>query len=183
MQTKVIVGIVVGLAVVVAGYVFYQSKDTVPSESLGNNTDSTQLAEGEENNSESGKKMSFTSFVKQGGAYKCEIHQNVQGMDTVGTAYVNGGLIRGEYNTKVQGMSIDTTFIVREGYTYTWNSMLSGQGFKAKVAETVGGDATTGTSGSYGFDDNTIGDYKCESWTPDLEKFAIPKNITFKTVN
>jgi hypothetical protein len=184
MQTKVMVGIVVGLAVVVAGYVFYQSKSSVVDDlsQMGqNNENGTQLAEGEGN--ADGKKMAFMNFVKQGGAYKCEIHQSVQGVDTVGTAYINGGLIRGEYNTKVQGMSIDTTFIVRDGYTYTWNSMLAGQGFKAKVVENVGGDASTGTSGSYGFDENTIGDYNCEAWTPDIDKFSIPKNITFKAVN
>lgn len=181
MQTKAIVGIVVGLAVIVAGYAFYQSKSTEPAQ-VGQNTESgTQLAEGE--GSPTGKKMDFMSFVKQGGSYKCEVHQSISGIDTVGTTYINGGMIRGEYNTKVQGMNIDSTFIVRDGYTYSWNSMLAGQGFKAKVVENVGGDASSGTSGSYGFDENTIGDYNCEAWTVDASKFVVPTSISFKVVS
>lgn len=181
MQTKVIVGIVVGLAIIVAGYAFYQSRGADSAQIGQNNQNGTQLAEGEE--SPAGKKMAFMSFVKQGGSYKCEVHQTVSGVDTVGTTYINGGMIRGEYNTKVQGMSIDTTFIVRDGYTYTWNSMLAGQGFKSKVVENVGGDASAGASGSYGFDENAIGDYNCEAWTADSSKFVVPASISFKVVN
>ncbi len=181
MQTKTIIGIVVGLAVIVAGYAFYQSRGGDSLE-MGQDVESgTQLAEGEE--SPTGKKMDFMSFVKQGGAYKCEVHQTVSGTDTVGTTYINAGMIKGEYNTKVQGMNIDTSFVVRDGYTYSWNSMMPGQGFKAKVVENVGGDASAGTSGSYGFDENTIGDYNCEAWTVDSSKFVVPTSITFKTVN
>lgn len=127
-----------------------------------------------------GKRMAFSEFIKQGGSYKCTVRQDVGGVQTEGTTYMSGGMIRGEYSTKVQGMDVNSTMIVRDGYTYSWTSMMPNTGFKVKVAANATGDTSAPTSGSYSFNAEQIGDYNCEAWTADASKFTLPSGVTFQ---
>jgi len=131
----------------------------------------------------SAKKMAFAEFVKQGGSYQCTISQYVSDTDTKGVVYLDGGMIRGEYNTVAQGMSIDSTLIVRDGYTYSWTSMVPSVGFKAKTATDNKTDGELEAAGSYSFNAEQIGDYDCQAWSSDPTKFIIPANITFQEVS
>ena len=168
-QTKII-ALIAGV-VVVAGAGFFFLKPSAPAE----NADSQQVAQ--ESN---GKKIPFSEFIKQGGSYKCTVHQYVAETDTVGTTYISDGKVRGEYNTKVQGMSIDSTLIVRDGYTYTWTSMAPTMGYKVKVVESASSDTSAGMSGTYSYNANQIGDYECETWSGDVSKFELPSGVNFQ---
>jgi hypothetical protein len=130
---------------------------------------------------QSGKKIPFSELVKkQDGAYKCTVNQSMGGTDTTGTAYINAGMIRGEFNSKIGSMNIDSTFVVRDGFTYTWTSMLPNTGFKSKVSTEVSyANPNASASGSYDFNSELIGDYDCQPWTVDMSKFEIPANINF----
>jgi hypothetical protein len=120
--------------------------------------------------------------MKGGGSYKCTVNQNVGGMDTKGTTYMKDGMVRGEYKTNVQGVSMESTLIVRDGYTYSWSSAMPNLGFKAKVVGDTAPDTNAGTSGTYSFNAEQIGDYDCQPWTSDDTMFAIPATITFTEV-
>ncbi|MEJ0001841.1 MAG: hypothetical protein WDN09_01495 [bacterium] len=78
----------------------------------------------------SGKKVAFSQFVKQGGSYKCEVKQYLSDMDNTGTVYISGGNIAGEYNTVAEGRTIDTSFVMKDGYSYTWSSMMPNMGLE-----------------------------------------------------
>lgn len=177
--TKIILGILAGGAVIVAvGSSFFLTTDVETSTS--ENVTSDQL---ETTNPTAGKKMAFTEFLKQDkGDYKCTVNQDVNGSVTVGTTYLSGGMIRGEYNTQVQNMNVDSTFIVRDGFSYSFTSLAPTMGFKVKVVEPKEGDVTTQTSGSYQWNAQNIGDYDCQPWTTDPAKFTIPTNITFQEI-
>lgn len=130
------------------------------------------------------KKMPFTDFIKQGGSYECNVDQYVGNTTTKGVVYINNDLIRGDYKTNIQGVSVDTTMVVKDDYTYTWSSMLPNTGFKAKVAKNGQIDQNnTGTSASYSFNSEQIGDYDCKEWTPDMTMFELPSSITFQELN
>lgn len=179
MSNKVI-AIVVGVVVVLGG-AYYAMRGT--SESV---KDTNSIAVGEPNPSApaentSGKKMSFDAFMKQGGSYICTVNQNVQGMESKGTVYINGGNVRGDFKTSVSGMNIDTMFLTKDGYSYTWSSMMAGKGFKVAVKAT-GGNTSTQTSGQYSFDASQIGEYDCQPWTVDQSKFAMPSGVVFTEV-
>ncbi len=185
MNNKIIAG-VVGVVVVLGGAYFAMSGgDKGGDSSTQENTQG--IAVGEPNPSapvdqNSGKKMSFDAFMKQGGSYVCTVNQLVQGIESKGTVYINNGDIRGDFNTSVSGMNIDTFFIVKDNFTYTWSSMMQGKGFKAPVNAGAGGDANTGTSGQYSFNAEQIGDYNCEAWKVDQSKFALPSGVNFTLV-
>ncbi len=178
--TKIILGILVGggvLLAVAASFILPVRYSTSISENV---TTSETL---ETTNPTAGKKMAFSEFLKQGnGDYKCTVNQDVNGSVTVGTTYPSGGMIRGEYNTKVQNMNVDSTFIVRDGFSYSYTSLAPTMGFKVKVVEPKEGDVSTATSGSYQWNAQNIGDYDCEPWTVDPSKFTIPTNITFQEI-
>lgn len=182
LTTKIIVSLLI-VGAVVGGYFVFRGDST----STG--LDSAMPAPGQTNVEEkvvmedgsSGKKMAFSELVKQGGSYKCTVNWNAQGIDTQATAYMSNGMLRNEANTKVAGFSVDTYIIVRDGYSYTWSSMTPTSGFKSKVTAGVS-DASAGTSGTFTFNAEQVGDYNCEAWTADSSKFALPTGVTFKEV-
>ena len=131
-----------------------------------------------------GKKKAFTEFMKEGGSYKCTVNQYVENMETKGVVYLDDGMIRGEYTSRVQGLDIGTNVIVRDGYTYSWSSMTPTVGFKAKA--TQDGTSNYGTdgktSGTYSFNAEQIGDYDCQTWSADSAMFALPAGVSFQEI-
>lgn len=169
-SNKVIAGILVGLVVVVGGYLVFRSNGAKENGEVAGDT--TQQP--------AGKKMAFSDFVKQGGAYKCEVKQYLSDFENTGTVYINGENISGNYNTVAEGRKIDTSFIMRDGYSYTWSSMAPNMGFKVKVDTTnAGADGDATTQGTYSWNAKQIGDYNCEPWIVDQSKFELPKGVTF----
>lgn len=186
-MSKIAIWVLVGIIVVGGGYYSLNaaknnnSKVIVTEENTS--LESEVNTETDTNVSPTGKKMAFSQFISQEkGAYQCTVNQYVQNIESKGKVYINEGMIRGEFNTKVAGMSIDTTMIVRDGYTYNWSSVLPGTGFKAKALANGDVNTNSGTSGEYSFNAEQIGDYDCQIWTPDESKFTIPAGITFKEV-
>jgi hypothetical protein len=180
-MTKTISWVLVAGVLIVGGYFAFNSKSEQES-AFTNMANENKVEERTPTTpTASGKKIPFSELVKkQDGAYKCTVNQNMGGTDTQGTAYINQGMIRGEFNTKFQTMNIDSTFIVRDGFTYTWTSMLPNTGFKSKVSTDVSYvNPNASASGSYDFNSELIGDYDCQPWTVDMSKFVIPTNITF----
>lgn len=159
------------------------SAPTAQQQTEKNNSDSSNTADANPAESKSAsKKEPFSDFVKKGGSYKCTVNQSVGGVNTSGTTYINNSMIRGEYSSQVQGMSINTFFIARDGFTYTWNSMMPTSGFKAKIVAPTEADSSASMSASYSFNAETIGDYDCSPWSVDMSKFTIPTSVTFQTI-
>ena len=180
MNNKIIAG-VLGAVVVLGGAYLFMGRDSVNTETPNS------IAVGEPNPStpteqNSGKKMSFDSFLKQGGSYVCTVNQTVQGIDSKGTVYINGSNIHGEFNTAVAGMNVDSHFIAKDGFTYTWSRMMQGKGFKAPMSTGGAGDTSAGTSGQYSFNAEQIGEYDCQPWNVDASKFVLPSGVTFTLI-
>jgi hypothetical protein len=173
-MSKTWIWVLVAIVVIVGGFwAVFGAKNMDQTSEVSDNTTSVP----EE------KKMAFSDFIKQGGAYKCSVAQNVGGISTNGITYIDSGRVRGEYTATVQGTKVDSTMILRDGYTYSWSSMMPGQGFKTKVATSATGNTSAPSSGAYSFNADAIGDYNCEAWSVDESKFTVPTNITFKTVS
>ncbi len=171
-QTKIVGVVIIGGILIAGGYFAYSWLKTNDLEVVGSADSRIDPND---------KKMAFSEFLKTGGSYKCTVHQYVGDVNIIGQAYISDGLIRGEYNTKAQGMNIDATMIVRDGYTYTWSSVAPGMGFKVKVVENDGSDnGDVSTVGTYSFNAEQIGDYDCKDWNLDESKFVVPTTITFK---
>lgn len=188
--------VMTGLLIVIGGGVYYgvtsyvknDQEVAVVSPSQGTQTtDQNQAAQATTTASSTaptGKKIPFTEFMKQGGSYKCTVTQNVANMTSEGTVYIHNTMIRGEFTTTVAGQGVSASMIARDGYTYSWTSMMPTKGYKAKIVNSEGapGSANAGTSGTYTWDGTQIGDYSCEAWVADDTKFDLPKSIVFSDV-
>lgn len=125
------------------------------------------------------KKVPFSTFIKQGGAYTCSVTQTVENITSKGTVYVSGENIRAEFSTTIGGQTIGTTMVTKDGYTYTWNDMSPKIGYKTKNVKVEVEATTTPPASEYSFDGAQIGDYSCEEGALDAAKFAVPTTITF----
>lgn len=165
------------LAVIVGGYFIINSNKGVPAtpEVFTETQTGEQMMETNGLPAQTGKKMAFSEFIKSGGTYKCEVKQAMSDFENSGTVYVDGANVRGEFSTIAEGRPIDTFFIVKDGYTYTWSSAAPTMGFKIKVAA----ETTTDTSQTYDWKQG-VGDYNCQAWTADASMFIPPANVTFK---
>lgn len=182
-----------GLLVVVAGGIFYGvtsyvDKDnatvtpivaTTTEEVVVATTTESSTSTSTASTTPAGKKMAFSEFIKQGGSYKCTVTQTVATMTTNGTVYIDGSKIKADFAVSVAGQSINTTMIVRDGYTYTWTSNAPTKGFKTKVATGGQGDSSTGAKGTITWDGSQIGDYSCDPWVAQASMFELPTTVTF----
>lgn len=127
-----------------------------------------------------GKKMSFASFIEQGdGSYKCSVSQYLSDMDNKGTVYIDSGRIKGSFSTIAEGKTIDTSFVIRDGYSYAWSSAAPNFGVKSPVKKPMSEGSSADMSGSYSWNAEQIGEYDCQPWAPDDAMFVVPSNIKF----
>lgn len=189
-MNKIIMG-VLGIVIIGGGItaIVLQQKRQEAASSTPNQvvvTDASATSTETNQAAPAGKKMAFSQFIKQGGAYQCTVNQYIDAAyssTTKGTVYISDSNIRGDFATQVQGMKIDTSFIVRDGFAYTWTS-LANTGYKSKVTTDTNANITTDTklSGSFNWNADMIGDYDCTPWTPNAALFTLPAKITFTTI-
>jgi hypothetical protein len=55
------------------------------------------------------------------------------------------------------------------------------QGYKVAVKDTSG-TVNAGSTGTYSWNADQIGDYNCIPWKADASKFVVPTSITFKEI-
>ncbi len=173
-MSKTLISVVVVAVVVVGGYYLFLRADHVEEEL-------TVTPTNEQETESTVKKMAFSEFVKQGGAYKCDVKQAMSDFENSGTVYISGGNTRGEYTTIAEGRTMKTSFILKDGYSYSWGDMMQGMGFKVKATSDMGMDGLA-ASDTYSWNANQIGDYTCEAWTVDSSKFDLPSGVTFRAV-
>jgi hypothetical protein len=175
-MTKTIIAVLIIAGLGVGAYVAFKPQETIaPQVSGQNETVQTE-------NVPEGKKMAFSEFMKQGGSYSCTVSQEVQNTTAQGTVYISEGNLRGDFTTSFNGTKMNLSTIVRDGYSYTWSSLMPNSGFKVKVATPNEVDSKAPSEATYSFNADTIGEYDCDPWTPDASKFAIPTSVTFKTL-
>lgn len=132
-----------------------------------------------------GKKMAFSEFLKQDkGAYQCAVNQYLDEemtQSTQGTVFINAGNISGTFETNVGAMSITSSMIVKDGFSYTWSNM-SPIGYKVAIVESTEVNTDQEMSGTYSWNAQQIGDYNCEVWDVDMTKFDLPQGISFQAI-
>ncbi len=183
MQKTTIV-LIIGIIVVGLGIFLVVKSGKMGNEPLENNQNlETELGENQENAEiPSGKKMAFSQFIKQGGAYQCTVNQYIDSAysaTTQGKVFIADGNIRADFAINAQGMQFDTSMITRDGFVYTWTS-LANIGFKAKQVQDKTKNQEIATSGHFNFNDEVVADYQCDPWISDYTKFIIPTQITFQ---
>lgn len=172
---KTIITLLVVGGIAYGGYYYFQSKQTMTSAV----TPSAQEEQAQVSKKEEMTTVkTFEDYLKTG-SYSCTVTQDIGVAQTQGTVFIDNGKMRGDFNSTVQGMNVNTSLVVKEGYTYTWTS-LAPIGFKTPLVKGASASSTASTSGTYGIDTKKIGSYNCVPWTADASKFTLPTSVTFK---
>lgn len=131
-------------------------------------------ANADANGSLSLKATSLRSLVALGGNQKCTVTSTGSGNSTAGTVYLNGSLMRGDFNSQMNGSATESHLINKEGSTYVWSG---NQGAKMEMAAMMDSSASSQNSGQVNLDQNV--EYHCEAWTPSAEQFTAPSTVKF----
>lgn len=180
MDTKLIVGVLVGVAVLGGGVYFFSETATAPSGSdtvLSGDSMDQLAAVGALT---SGKfEGSFADLSTRGGEWKCMVDTSTAEAVSSGSVYVSQKNVRGDFTSDVASYGQVESHIITDGESvYTWTSVMP-QGFKMKMVAT-GNDS--GKPSGQGGDANQKYSYDCEPFTVDASLFVVPSDIQFTTI-
>lgn len=176
---KIFISILIIAGVAFGGYVYLQNKENNLSKTDTVASESTKPEEASEQPQQ--KKMAFSEFVKKDGSYECDVHATADfGSD--GKVFLNNGDIRGDFSTIAEGISVDSSVLIKNGFTYVWSKTFPQAAVKIQNIETENSNSTNNSSGVYFWNAQQVGDYNCYPWENDETKFVIPTNITFRLI-
>ncbi len=161
-MNKITIGIIAAVVVVAAGAWFFIS---------GNGGDMMMSS------NEPQMQMSMKELIAMGRSQKCDFSEPQS--NTAGTIYIADGKVRGDFTSQNQGASMSGHMIVDGTTVYTWMDGMN-QGFKTSFNPT-GAQGEGDTQQGLSPDKKT--DYKCETWSKDESKFAMPAGITFSDMS
>lgn len=171
MNTKIIIGIVLGLVVLGGvGYVVINRSGMV-----GDTQDTSALAPTGNTN--------FSALLRRGGSYTCTFTATDPRVASKGVVYINDKSIRGDFQSDASalgaGQVLESHMIRHDGYTYVWTDMFP-QGFKVKdSASDKEQDTDAPAQATLALDQGMEVTYDCKPWTSDVSLFAAPANVTF----
>lgn len=106
----------------------------------------------------------------------CTFSGSESGVESFGTVYVSGNMMRGDFTMKATSTGTVNTHMVRKSdEVYVWTGA---QGAKMDIGDLLVKSTTTAQSNASLDLDRRL-DYKCESWGKDESKFALPSNVKF----
>ena len=128
-----------------------------------------------------GTVSTISDLIARGGDQICTITTNTSDVESKGMVYISGKKVRGIFTSKVirSNIVIDSSMIQRDGFVYTWSSMMS-QGFKAPVS-VVAKNQVIPISDTYSFEYDQGIEYRCNNWTVDASFFELPTWVNFST--
>lgn len=174
MNRNLIVTIIVVLLIVAAGgFYFMSNRTSVPANPEGQTVTPPETTTME--------KASLKSFITMSGTQKCDFSDSEIG--TSGTVYIGDGKMRGDFSAKVDGKAIPSHIINDGSNVYIWMEDEAKTGFKTSLASVEQMGSAASASSNQPVDINKQVDYKCEGWTIDPVKFAVPTEIKFQDMS
>lgn len=126
------------------------------------------------------QKTSLKEFMDMDGTQKCEFSD--VDTNTSGEVYMGEGQMRGDFVSKMGDKPVNSHMVNDGTDVYVWMDEQA-TGFKTslKAMEEMGNqEGVTGVNQAV--DLNKQVDYKCEGWTLDKTKFAVPVEVKFQDV-
>jgi hypothetical protein len=170
-KKQIIAAIVVGVLVAlgIAAWVYSNNKETV------DNAATPQAASSPAEQTANSTPNTIDEFLAVGKDQKCTISTTSGDTTVTGTMYfASNKKMSAEYTSVTADKTTMGNMIITNNVQYFW-APSSNQGVKINLS----GSAESGGSASSGLDTNKEYNFKCEPWTVDEAKFAVPSNVTF----
>lgn len=179
----VTIGVLVIIIVAVGGYMFMNRSSVNPSAIQTENPSVSPVA-----TTITTEKTSLKDFMRMTGDQKCEFKD--EDSSSSGNIYLNSGKMRGDFISSVNDKESITHMINNGTDIFIW---IDGQktGFKTtldsieQISKTEG---TTRVSQPVDINKQSLAmlakqvDYKCEAWTVEQLKFAVPDDVNFQDI-
>lgn len=104
---------------------------------------------------------------------------------TNGITYVNGGKVRSDFTTILDGEQESGHIVVRDDASYFWMDNAT-TGFKTEIKAANATNQQTQVAGSSSLQQTDVdkkGNYTCGVWVADESVFVLPTNVTFNDLN
>lgn len=119
---------------------------------------------------------SMQELMARGGSWTCDVSSTAGGVNSSGTTYSANGMVRSDFTSSIpQVGNIESHIIVRDGFAYTWTSMMN-QGFKFPIGEAEG---EAEVSAEVAAQVNQDYNFSCTPWVVDESVFTLPSTIAF----
>lgn len=173
--------ILLGLILATAAVLLIKGANGTPNEEVAEEPTAEEVSEATPTTEDSASaefRGSLATLIARGGNYKCAFKQDTEVGSSVGTVYISGNEMRGDFSSLVTAanMTVESHMISDGEYMYTWSDVMP-TGMKVKIDATA-----TAPSSSQGFDANQELDYKCDLWTRDGTVFKLPEGTTFTEI-
>lgn len=166
----VIIGVV--LLLLVGGWYFYTKGGLLTQKKTVSNSDTPN------NDQQVESSTNLKDLLTKGVSQTCTYSSD----GGSGKIYVAGGVMRGDFETKVDTKMMKSHVIVKDNTSYVWTDD-SKTGFKMafdpnSVDTSVKNDTPTQNQAA---DLSANYDYKCSVWIKDASQFAPPTDVTFSS--
>jgi len=176
--TKIIVGIIILLILIVGAYFVFGKKSASNSLQSVKNQVTTMATQ----------KKSLSDFFSMTGSQQCTFSDKAK--TSSGTIYTDNGKMRGDFQSTNSGKTMMTHMINDGTYIYYWTEGTK-TGYKMSLATVKeqaakitmapqnnnSGEEQSPTSGPVNM--NQQADYSCQAWSADASKFVLPQDVTF----
>ncbi|MFQ5540847.1 MAG: hypothetical protein ACE5F4_01220 [Candidatus Paceibacteria bacterium] len=117
----------------------------------------------------------MADLLSRGGTWRCTFSRTDGNATTRGTVYVDTERVRGDFESDVQGITLDSHLIVRDGSLYAWSPVTPG-GIRAPylLERSMEGDEHASLRETY--------THECRAWTPNETVFELP-DIEFISID
>lgn len=183
MTTKLALWVLGAVLVAGGGYYYVSHRSSMPEAgtvSQGATASSTGEAGAQQGGAFSG---SIADLSARGGDWSCVIKaQSDTGSaqaGTVGTVYVSGHNVRGDFSTNAPGYGVVESHMIADGTNvYTWSSAMP---FGIKTAMTASSQSGSQATSGQGASANQSYAYDCTPAQSDASLYAPPANVTFRS--
>lgn len=122
---------------------------------------------------------SFFDLATRGGNYKCDVQSSGTTANTMGSVYVSGTNLRGDFTSLTSGKTVESHMIKNGDTMYVWGAGMS-QGIMMKATEmesnSSGATQGSGVSGTQSYN------WNCAATGVDASTFVKPSDIEFMDV-
>ena len=120
------------------------------------------------------------NLMTTGGTQKCTYIDSATGSS--GSMYIEGGKMRGDFMSSVNGSQTGSHMISDGQYVYVWTDT-NDSGFKMSVSAMEEGKSQTNSTAQQYVDMNKKIEYSCAAWSADASMFTVPADKKFQDMS
>lgn len=128
-------------------------------------------------------KSKLNSLLSIGKDTLCVVESTKGGVTSSGNVYISSnGEMRGDFKTMASTSgNVDSHMIVNSESTYVWSGSQGSKMSNMMISSNTNSDTKAESKNEVSLDSEV--NYKCEDWSKDSSKFAVPSGVNFMDID